>query len=461
MAVPYDDAKTFLADASDLQREYYRELPLPEQYAWFGKASNRHFSPSKRRLDGNGFNIQVMAGGMHGARWTNDLNADFGTPRAFRGDKYKVTVSETAASNDVRRVNISLQTTWWDIKRRMRENQSAVDYAKELSEQAMKNMAMSMAVHRELDDTGKLADVNGTPKMNDRETYADCSAASTTGGARFQVDGGSLAALPANMHVDRYTGNTLDGSLYITDYNPADTSVGTLGTSSSFPDGSTTINVNDLADNDSLYMSGEKGVAPKLKGYWFKTPSTGESFFGEDRTAAGTRWLNIRRFGPSAATQLDETHLRDLHVKMAYVQEGGLQNAYAVTATPELQQRFFDIVGQDKIIQFPTVEQTGKLIANYGFEGQVWRSPTLGRIVFEPDPLAPPNKIRGLRLGDWEQLNLGEFEWMPGEIGHWRTMPSSTPGNGYTTTFRMDGLMACADICLRPNWQWELANVTS
>ena len=94
----------------------------------------------------------------------------------------------------------------------------------------------------------------------------------------------------------------------------------------------------------------------------------------------------------------------------------------------------------------------------------MYRHPRLGRIMFEVDPLAPPNKIRFLRVGDWEMFSprgAEQFTWLPGDNtgGNWYRMESTTPGNGKTTTIRMDGFLAFADGCFQPRRQAEIKNV--
>lgn len=461
MSTPFDGATTFLTTVSGLVRQTYHDR-FEDMYEEFTRI-NKLFRPTKTPIDGDGWNIQARSSNMHAARTNTDLNADFGTARAYGVDTYKITLSETPTSNDVRRMDLSLQKTWLDAHRAYTKKVSPEDYAAALVMQANQDIDASLARHRYMSTDSKLGDVNGTPKKNDRESLTNCAALTTTGGARFAVDGGSLANFAAGMYLDRYTGNTKDGSVYVTDVNPSDSSVGVLGLNAQGV-ADTTVSISDLADNDSFYATGEKDKGLKSMGYWFSTPTASESFFTRDRTSATYRWMNVTRTGPSTERQFTKTDIDDLAISMSYVIGDSQVGAYLALMSPELGQRYRNEIGNDVLLDFPTSEQKGDLIATYGFDSSMYRHPRLGRIVFEIDPLMVPNKIRFLRVGDWEMFSprgAEQFTWLPGDStgGNWYRMESSTPGNGKTTTLRMDGFLALADGCFLPRRQAQIENI--
>lgn len=459
MATPFDSATTFLTTCSGLVRQVYHDR-FEDMYAEFTRI-NKLFKPTKTPIDGDGWNIQVRSSNMHAARTRRDLNADFGTARAYGVDTYKVTLSETPSSNDVRRMDVSIQKTWLDVHRAYTKKVSPEDFSAALVEQANMDIDASMARHRHQSTDSLMGTINGTPKKNDRETYADCAAISTTGGARVVIDGGSLANFAAGMYLNSYTGTTLDYTLYVTDINPSDNSIGLLGVDASGAP-SSSVNINGLADNDNFYMSGEKDEGVKSLGYWFSTPSSGELFFTRDRTSSTYRFLLPTRTGPTSERQFTKTDVDDLSIALSYVAGDDPMGAYLAVMTPELDQRYRNEIGNDVLLQFPTTEQKGKLVAQYGFDSSMYRHPRLGRIVFEVDPLAPPNKIRFLRIGDWEMFaprGAEQFTWVSDGGGSWYRMESSTPGNGKTLTFRMDGFTAFADACFFPRRQAEIKNI--
>lgn len=467
MAVPFDNATTQLTTLSAAMRTFYHEN-FPAMHRRFGKKTNRLFQPSKLRIDGNGVVVQVSSGNLYGARVATDINGDFPTPRAHQADSYTVTLSEASASNHMRRMAISLQVTHLDIKRKTNSKAAAENFVKELVKQSMENIGESIALHRHLDSTAKVADINGTPKQNDNVLLADASATPAANtGARVAIDGGSIAALPAHLVLDSYTGNTKDGTVEVSDYNPRDNSVGLENYNTTTNAIDRTVSLSYLADNDSLYISGEKDQNILSLGHWFSTPSASDNFFGKDRTAYNARWLRPHRSGPTTARQFTKTDIDNASIELGYIAEE-TEGGYVVLTTPELEQRYRNEIGNDVMIQFPNSEQKGRLIAQYGFDGNMYRHPHLGRVMLQSDPFAPANKIRFLRIGDWETLfaptDGGEhgFEWLPGAIGGmWYRMPSSTAGGGDTTTYRADGMLIMCDICLDPRQQAEIINVTA
>lgn len=468
MAAPFDDATTLLTTLSNAVKRVYHPDSYKEMYSRFGNKTNRVFKASKRRFEGNTLDVQVMDKNLHGTRVDTDPNADFPTARAHSAGKYTVTFNEAGgSSNDLRRFAQSLRVTHFDLKRVQTKQVEAGQFVKDLLKQSMDDVGEKMAIHRHLPSTGQLALVNGTPASNDNRKFASASAIGTTGGARFPVDNGSLAYFQPGMRLHSYTTTTLDYELEVTDVNPSDKSIGVYGINSS-DEASSAVNINGLADNDALYLSGGYNKNILSLGSWFADPTSGESFFGKDRTTPTNRWMLPHRSGPSAETLLALSHIDDAFVEMGFVREED-DGAYAAIMEPALYQRMINVIGADKLITFPTTEQKGKVIANYGFDAVIYRHFAAGRIALHGDALAIPRKIRFLRLGDWETVfgytDNGEtgFEWLPGGDGGpgsiFKRLPSSTPGNGHTTTYQAEGLCVMADICLNPRNQIELANV--
>lgn len=462
MSVPFDYATTFLTGQSAAIRQFYHDS-YAEMQNRFGGKTNRLFKPSKLVFQGDGVNVQVMSANMHGARFTNDANADFPKARAHTSNTYKVTFSETPSSNDFRRLGISLQVTHYDINRVYNKQIAADDFRERLISQSMSDNGEKTALHRQLDTTAKVALVNGTAKKNDAQALADCSAIGTSGGARFAIDNGSIAYLPANLLLDVYaSGGAYRRTVIVTDYNPVDSSIGVYGVDATEA-GDSTVNVADIADNDELYISGEKNMGLNSLGQWFSTPSSGESFYGKDRTTPTNRWMLPTKVpAASSSTLFTKAHIDLVSVAIGYIEEDP-DGGYVALTTPELDQRYRNEVGNDILINWPSGEAMGKLLANYGFDGSVYRHPTIGRIMLQADQFAPVNKVRFLKVGDWETLYplSATFEWLVGDTGGWYRMTSSVPGGGKTTTYRMDGMISLADICRYPRRQAELNNISA
>lgn len=470
MSQPFDGASTLLTTLSDGVRQIYHES-FQDAISRFGSRTNRVLKMSKRRIDGDGINVQIKDRRLYGARTTTDINADFNRARSFSADSYKVLLSEDPAANHFRRIDLSLQVTWMDLQRVNSKKTTAFNLIEQLMQESMSNIGEHVGLRRHLDSTARIGSVNGTPKRNDNEVFASCTSidSPTTQGSRFPVDTGSFAAFQPGMVLDRYTTTTFDGQVQVTDTNPTDRSVGVYGVNTAIDplNGSASVNVTDIADNDDFYLSGEKDKNILSIGHWFSAPTASESFFGKDRTLPINRYLRPLFSGPSSNTLFTKAHIDNLSTDLGYIQEDP-DGGYAAILQPELEQRYRDEVGNDVLLQMPVDDSTKKLYANYGFDGgSYYRHPNLGRIVLLADVFAPPGKIRFLRIGDWEQLTApgegGEMGWNwlggDGATGGWYRMESSTPGNGRTTTNRMDGMMLMCDICTKPRIQAEIRNL--
>ena len=465
MALPFDDAYTWLTSTSASIRQVYRD-GYPDMYQRFGKRSAKLFKFSRRKIDGDGINVQVRSFNMNGMRGSADVNGDFPAARNFGSSYFKVLLSEDPATNHFRRYATSLQITDLDLERKYSAKVSSNDFVTDQVEQAMGDQMQWLAQHRHLDSTARLASVSGTAKKNDALTMAAASALTTSGGARFLIANGSLSYFQPGQLVDIYSGSTSTKryTVQVTDYNPADGSVGVYGINSTTGALDSTVSLSAVASGDYIYINGEKDQNILSMGHWYSTPTASESFFGRDRTDVNYRYLACHQSGPSSSTQFSKTHTDALALELGYVTEEDQDGAYVTAMQPELEQRYRNEIGADIIIQYPTKEQQGQMMAEYGFQGSIYRHPQLGRIILNADASMIPGKIRFLKLGDWEMLApLGQdFKWMPGDNGsNWYRMQSSTVGAGRTTTYQMNGYGLAADICVFPRRNAQINNLTA
>lgn len=468
MPLPDEAVYTLLSDASNALREVYHE-GFADVYQRFGRTTNKIFTLSKRRIDGDGITIQYRLRNMYATRIDSDINAGFGRARAPEYGKFKAVLSENAASNHFRRLSIRLSTTYWDALRAATSDNVALKrkWTEELISQAIGDINERLAHARNLPASGLLGTVLGTPKKNDSITYSGASAIGTTGGARVVITGGSIAYFQAGMYLDRYTGSTKDGTVYVTDYNPVDNSVGLYGLDAN-GNPSANVNINDIASGDNFYHVDGKDKNVYSLGEWFNSSySAGESFF-LDRTTVNGRALLPTVYQPTAGanTTLSYIHLEELGQKMQYVIEDGMSaKNYVAHCPPDLEKRLRLEVGSDALILVSSDGDDGRRLAKAGFDGFSYRSPSMGRVVLSPDPLAKLNTIRFLRIGDWEMLHPGTpgIVWLPGTMaGDWYRPETGSPGQGQGTFLMKDGMMAFCDVCVAPmRRQAELAGVTA
>jgi hypothetical protein len=457
----FDNAQTLLA-LSDALREVYHP-DVEELHQRWGDPINRLIRMSNRRIDGDGITIQVQDRVSGAARYGRDLNGAFPTPDPLGFKKYKVTLSEDPTENDFARLATSVSVSDLDLERVTSKGAAAVeDYVKKYFDDAVKDVAESRVKHEHIGRDAKLGVVNGTPASNDRRRFDECASIAATGGARVRVDGGPIAFFRRGMRLDVYSSaGTKRFSVEVTDVNVRDLSVGMYGINAS-GQASSSVDLSAMADNDELYLTGEKDKGPVTLASWLTPPAgSGDDFFGKDREDPDYRWMQPHYSGPSSAEAFDLRHVDSAAIELAYLSPSD-DDARVTMARPELIQTYEDLVGADKIIQFPTSEQRGRLLAIHGFEGAIYRHAKLGRVMFKANPLMPEHTIWMLRPGDWEMLNAfgDKFHWMPGLRGFYYRLNADEPGTGWGTVWKADGYGVQATVCLRPGDQIVIENVT-
>jgi len=461
-----DDAFTLLTSLSNGLKEVYHD-DFPEMYTRFGRRINRMSTPSKRDVSGDGITIQVENRLTHGTRFGRSFNGAWPAPRGFGADKYKVTLSEDPSTNDFSVIKSSGRVTYLDLNRLKGRGSDVVgDLCAKLIKEMMDDQQEAMAIHRMIRATAQCGTVDGTPTQNDNEVFADCSAtpgAST--GVRFVVDGASVAIFQPGREFDIYDASTglKNGTLWINDYNPRDNSVGAyLLDSNGYLDTTLTVSSSILADNDLLYLKDEKDAGMISFAEWYASPTAGEDFFGRDRTTAGSRWLRPTVTGPSSSSTFTKTFLDDLAIAAGYAKESP-DSVRMGLMSPEMHQTFRNEVGADTLLSYPTTEQKGALVAQYGFTGAIYQHPGLGKVVLESDALMVRDQIWFPRIGDWECLFglPNKFDLLPGDNGYWYREQADEPGQGKGSTYRVDGIASAVDICTDPRGQLAIENLTA
>jgi hypothetical protein len=447
-----ETAKSLLSMDNCLRTVYHPSVE--KVHGRFGGNVAKLIRQSKRRIDGDNLTIDTRVHNSFAARWGRNLNAGFGNADIFGFGRYAVRVSETAAENDMGRISVKKAITDLDLQRVTSRGAAAVaDFLKDYLEDTIKDIEESRARVQYLGTNGLLGTVGTTtPTKNDTKLISTASAIAATGGARVKLGSGSIALFQRHRKLDVYNGNTKRFSVFVTDSNPRDNSVGLHGVDANGNE-SIAVDISAIAAGDAFYVEGEKDISPITLAAWLAEPVAGESFFGKDRTLADNRWMQPHFSGPTSATTFDPGVIDQAAVELGYINEDP-EGGYLMFARPEIIMDFQNAVGADKILPWPTPEQKGKVLAQYGFDGAVYRHANLGRLMLHADVLMPQNEIWLLKPGSWEQLNAiaGKWRWMEGENGMWYRPETGTPGEGRGTVWHADGYGLACTICTRP---WE------
>ena len=463
MAQPFDWSATLLTSLSDAIRQIY--MPgFPEQTWRFGRTFNRIFQPSARKINGDGINIQVMDRLQYGAQFSRSINGAFPQPESFSADYYKVTLSETDASNDFSSIKVSGRVTYLDLVRAKDDTAAAVQVAEKIYTQMRDDFQESLAIHRQIPQTAQVGTVStDTPKQNDASLYADCSATpAASTGVRFKLTNSAIAYFQPGRKLSVYSSaGVYRGDIIVTDYNPVDLSVGAYLLDANGNQDTATSPLNKVQASDKLYFRGEYNKGMKSVGEWFTDPSSGDSFFGKDRTNPLNRYLIPTKVKISTARPFTKTDLDTLAVALGYVREA--ESAGVLVMQPNLEQAFRNEVGEDIVYNYPKEGPGGEMLAKYGFLGSVYVHPQLGVCRVMADPLAAYNTVRYLKLDSWETLYAIEngLTFVPAGdgFGFWYRMSSGTPGDAKSLSYQCDALSLLCDITDTPRLQGQISNV--
>jgi hypothetical protein len=470
MAEPADSATTLLSATADSIREVYHKKPIWETYSRFGTVTDRVLKPGKtRKLEGDGITVQVRSGNMDSAVGDRNVFGAFPKPRAHETSKIKVRFSENAEANDFFSLRSAIRCSHIDLDRAINENVAAEDFATQLVTQQMKDLREQVAIRRNIPVSSKLGTVAGTPKQDDADTFASASATpAANSGVRFQVDGDtSIAYFQRNRRLEVVDGDSgaSNGHIIVNRYNPRDFSVGAEAFVSDERSPGTSPGTSLIDNNDELFLAGSRDVGLISIGEWFKNPVSGEDFMGKDRTLAANHWLRPTKTGPSTATTFKMEHLDDFAISMGFVVEDPSAK-YVTQCSPQLHQKFRNIVGDNILVQWSASDPKRDLFAVHGFDGMVYHHPTIGKIMLNADALCPANRIRFLKLGTWEMMkyHAGEFKVMDGDDGRpggFYRMGSGTSDGSKGHFYQMDVLAYFVDFCLAPRENGEIENITA
>ena len=462
MANPFDQSLTLLSLTDGLRTAYHPKVAEPTKR--MGSVVNRMLPVKDRSMHGPTLEIQVLAKLSFSARHSKGINSPFGRPALIGAEKYTVTLSETDDNNDLRRLHNSVSVTELDRKRGDSGDKAFLtNMVEKIMRIAMGDVNELQAVSQFMDTDGKLANVNGTPKKNDRELMFECASVAATGGARVKVDDGNVAYFPRGRQVAIYSSaDVFRMNAEVTDRAARDSSIGLYGYDANHVP-SSAVDISTIADNDKIYIEDGKNQAPKTINSWMTRPSaTGESFFGRDRTSPSYRFMQPNSSGPSTLTPYSPSVLDAAAAEMSFITPEEREKDMMFFAEPWLIESHKRSVGNDSVLQYPTGDDAKSLQAKWGFVGAVHRHERLGRLVLTPEPLMKPSKIWLLREGSWEEVHaqgVPNFYWTQGMQGIWYRCNSPANDGSLTLVWRADGYQLSTVLCLDPPGNMVIENV--
>lgn len=460
-----DFASVALQDAGDILYELY--MPgFNDQTFTAGLITNRFIQPSKRRVDADGINIKFEIARGDSVRASTSPLGDFARSRAYTPQELKVRFDTVASANDFTEFSGSATISMLDVMQKGRGG--AVDHARKVYDELVKDFGEKIALKRNTPKSGLVALVSGTPTLATDQFYylSTAGAATNAAGANLQIDGGPIGAFQPGRRYDFWS--TSLSAMVATNVrcvyrNTSDNSVRFAFVSTG--QDQSTGNLANIADNNEIYLSGEKGMGLHSLVSWFTRPTSTDSFIGGvDRLDDDNMYLltQATRDGISTNSKIQKSHFNDLANAMNFNIEDG--QTVAIRSDPLLNQAIRDEIGEEAFIQYPTGSDKQKRFAHFGSIGVTYQHPQFGVVTFVSDPLMIPNTIQLLDMDDWEGLFYGDSQpqFLPGEMGPFRIMASDTAGGGDSKFVKASAwIPGLCDFCMRPNRQGQILAVSA
>lgn len=471
--MPQVDAATVLEDVVNIAQEHYFPEFTEETPALHGKTTNKLFKPMMEEITGTGKNLQFEVRQGDTMRAMSNVLADFTDPDAFEEGIMKYRFNrQTPANNDFTRVSGSAQTNLIDVIEAGKG--SIVDFTERILGHIPKDWENTVAMLRHAPRSGLLALVNGTAKQNDALLLSAASSSATNStGARFSVDGGSIANFREGMYIDIWDPTN---SVYSAKNLRLEGKVNTADTASTGPSigvefnltGRNRVSSGDLstiADNDEIYMAGAKDEGMYSMGAFFGRPSSGDSFIGGvDRTTLGFQWMQPLSTREGASTvQITKSHFNDIAIAMNF-EEDEVRDGYVAIMPLDLHQSLRDSIGEDAFITYPVGDSRMARFANFGNIGLNYQHPVFGTMKMMADPLSIPGTVRFILPDTWKTLFYGfrGLQSVPGDdIGGWYRMAADTTGAGKGVILKRDYWSIMGDMCFKPWLNAQIMNVTA
>lgn len=451
MAVEHDSAANLQTISDALQEQYFDKFI--ETGFVTGGVTNRLLSMAHYKATGDGVTLQYKRAIGNTFKIGNDPLADFGVGTVMQAEKWKARWNVTDSSvHDFANFKGATRLNHYDVVG-AGDAGAIASLVKNAAADLRGDFDWKMAVSQNVPRSGLVARVNGPVKDNASNVYASCGAfASLSAGARTLIDGGSVALFRKGVEYDVYTsGGVLVATRLMCngEINATDTTSNSSGSVGWISTSRTTAGAGTLADNCEFYLDGSKNKNMWGREAWLTQPAASGDVFigGVNRSSPDFQFL-VPVIVNGGSTVANRGHLDSVATAMSFMTDNP-DIARSVVANGRIIQTFRNQINEAAFINIPSTDDRAKRFGNLGSMGLNYQHPDLGLVKFLSDPMMSPDKIDFLAMNTWMFVDYGNrgLQIMPGDIGKWSRVPSSTPGNGlgmiYSLDAYSDGLVVC------------------
>jgi hypothetical protein len=383
---------------------------IMDQLKRHGKTT-RIMPTAQRVMDGSNIEYEVQAYHNRSTRASLDLMEAMPDPGPGRFLRFNVRFDHTDSSaNDIVALEIGFRTTVWDIwKRGDSLFKGDNDFVGRDVEQGLSDVKEAFARYLHLPNDGRLAIVQ-TIRNDDSDIFSSCTtytAASTA--ACIQLDPVSIARIGDGQIVEFRTaaGVLRANNIRVSYVHPFDNTIAVEIDSTLEPvdsAGAAVTNLDSLAADDEIFLSGSYNVAPSgtLNRFFDVT----QTYYQRDRTDPAFKMLQPIRLdvtGGGANVPIEEDHFTRVGETVGWM--GGDGNAVNRRALVMSRNEFRGVTRfvKDSAMQLtPGLEsQVGREFNRaFGHDGFVLHDPNLGTVMVVVDDFAEYGNVDFLDLDE-------------------------------------------------------------
>lgn len=459
----YNQTEAVQRTVDQLIRESY--MPeIPELLWKVGSPTLRLLKPSEKLAHAaNGGIIQrVITNRANSGRATGTLLADFKRGRTSTAARVKLRLDyDTPADNDFISIEASTAIPWHDFV--TGGSDAAETVLSRAQDDVFDSLDYTTSVLMHSDATGSIGAINGTKKkeFGSEGTFADASA--HAGGdthASFLVDGHTIGVFKEGVHLDAYTsaGVLTADEMRIDKVNYEENSISVV-----LSELSTVDNVDDLTDNDVIYLAGTKGAGFKCAfKEMFKADYASDSWVGGiDRSAQGNRhWIPIRTRSGAATMPMTKAFLDNAARAIGYRTSESEQEAPVFLAGAEIIDNFRSDVGDSAIVNEGATDRGSYTIGELALS---YQHPVLGRVNLVSDYTAVNDRGYLLFPEDMEMYfaeMMGPVVMSDGTSGKgFERVEGADPNSGGSKFYKLEVMEQKAPFFKRINRAASIANI--